>query len=201
MWCGVTGQPGGGVILPCCVCKGGAAKTPVYHNALAALQTQVSVDSLRSQASRHSRSRVAQSSDDPTAVCCLGTLPLLSLCCMQDVLGHHNARVFVSHCGLHSVYEAAFHGVPVVGVPFMFEQAESGAKLAATGAAVMCEQAPAYRRGSTPTYTRKHVAELIRQVGCRAVEVLGCAAARSWCQRRRVDRRLCSGLAGRPTQR
>jgi hypothetical protein len=42
--------------------------------------------------------------------------------CMQDVLGHFNARVFVSHCGLHSVYEAGFHGVPVVGVPFMFEQ-------------------------------------------------------------------------------
>lgn len=40
----------------------------------------------------------------------------------NDVLGHPNARVFVSHCGLHSVYEAAYHGVPVVGVPFMFEQ-------------------------------------------------------------------------------
>lgn len=40
----------------------------------------------------------------------------------NDVLGHSNARVFVSHCGLHSVYEAAHHGVPVVGVPFMFEQ-------------------------------------------------------------------------------
>lgn len=125
MWCGVTGQPGGGVILPCWVCKGGGAKTPVYHNDLAALQTQASVDSLRSQASRHSRLRVAQTSIGPTAVCCLGTLPLLSLCCMQDVLGHPNARVFVSHCGLHSVYEAAFHGVPVVGVPFMFEQVRS----------------------------------------------------------------------------
>ncbi len=40
----------------------------------------------------------------------------------NDVLGHPNARVFVSHCGMHSVYEAAFHAVPVVGVPFMFEQ-------------------------------------------------------------------------------
>jgi UDP:flavonoid glycosyltransferase YjiC (YdhE family) len=40
----------------------------------------------------------------------------------NDVLGHPNTRLFVSHCGLHSVYEAAFHAVPVVGVPFMFEQ-------------------------------------------------------------------------------
>jgi hypothetical protein len=28
----------------------------------------------------------------------------------------------MSHCGIHSVYEAAYHGVPLVGVPFMFEQ-------------------------------------------------------------------------------
>lgn len=84
----------------------------------------------------------------------------------NDVLGHTNARVFVSHCGLHSIYEAAYHGVPVVGVPFMFEQAESGSKLAAAGAAVMCREAPAYRSGRTSHvhYSREHVAGLIQQV-------------------------------------
>lgn len=41
---------------------------------------------------------------------------------LQDVLGHPNTRVLVSHCGYHSVYEAMFHAVPVVGVPFQFEQ-------------------------------------------------------------------------------
>lgn len=41
---------------------------------------------------------------------------------MQDVLGHPNTRVMVSHCGYHSVYEAMYHAVPVVGVPFQFEQ-------------------------------------------------------------------------------
>lgn len=45
-------------------------------------------------------------------------------------------------------------------------QAESGAKLAATGAAVMCTQAPAYRSAAAARvhYTREHVADLIRQV-------------------------------------
>ena len=38
------------------------------------------------------------------------------------MLGHQNTKAFVSHCAIHSVYEAMFHGVPVVGVPFMFEQ-------------------------------------------------------------------------------
>lgn len=40
----------------------------------------------------------------------------------NDVLGHPHTRVFVSHCGVHSIYEAAFHGVPVIAVPFQFEQ-------------------------------------------------------------------------------
>lgn len=44
----------------------------------------------------------------------------------QDVLGHPNTHVFMSHCGVHSVYEAAFHGVPVVAVPFQFEQVGGG---------------------------------------------------------------------------
>jgi glucuronosyltransferase len=38
------------------------------------------------------------------------------------VLGQPARVLLVSHCGLHSIYEAAFHGVPVVGLPFMFEQ-------------------------------------------------------------------------------
>jgi hypothetical protein len=38
------------------------------------------------------------------------------------VLGHPNTRLFVSHCGWHSVNEAAYHGVPVVAIPFQFEQ-------------------------------------------------------------------------------
>lgn len=46
-------------------------------------------------------------------------------------------------------------------------QAESGSKLAAMGAAVMCRQAPAYRSGAAlhVHYTREHVAELIQKVG------------------------------------
>jgi hypothetical protein len=42
-------------------------------------------------------------------------------CSLQDVLGHRNTRAFVSHSGLHSVYEAAFHGVPLVSIGFHFE--------------------------------------------------------------------------------
>lgn len=50
----------------------------------------------------------------------------------QDVLGHPNTRAFVTHCGLHSVHEGMYHGVPLVGVPFMFEQVSSAACSAET---------------------------------------------------------------------
>ncbi|KAF6256126.1 hypothetical protein COO60DRAFT_143999 [Scenedesmus sp. NREL 46B-D3] len=87
----------------------------------------------------------------------------------NDVLGHPATLLLVSHCGLHSVYEAAFHGVPVVGAPFMFEQAENCAKLAARGAAVMLQQAPAFRRYSesgvsSSSYTSQRVTQAIARV-------------------------------------
>lgn len=54
---------------------------------------------------------------------CMGAnlvLPCPSLR-MQDVLGHPATIAVVSHSGVHSLYEAAYHGVPMVSVPFMFE--------------------------------------------------------------------------------
>ncbi|WIA34746.1 hypothetical protein OEZ86_013054 [Tetradesmus obliquus] len=87
----------------------------------------------------------------------------------NDVLGHPATRLLVSHCGLHSIYEAAFHGVPVVGLPFMFEQADNCMKLAARGAAVLSQQAPAFRcyndsGASSSSYSSQHLVQLIKQV-------------------------------------
>lgn len=56
---------------------------------------------------------------------------------MQDVLGHPNTRAFVSHCGVHSVNEAAFHGVPVVAVPLQFEQVRQYQTHASCGAVLV----------------------------------------------------------------
>ncbi|CAG0884011.1 unnamed protein product [Cyprideis torosa] len=40
----------------------------------------------------------------------------------QDVLGHRNIKVFVTHGGLMSMQEATYHAVPMLGIPIGAEQ-------------------------------------------------------------------------------
>ncbi|XP_042231682.1 UDP-glucosyltransferase 2-like [Homarus americanus] len=51
----------------------------------------------------------------------------------QDILGHKNLRLFVTHCGIHSASEAVYHGVPVLGLPITFEQPRKCARIARRG--------------------------------------------------------------------
>jgi glucuronosyltransferase len=40
----------------------------------------------------------------------------------QDILGHPKAKVFMTHGGLLSTQEAAYHGVPLLGIPIFADQ-------------------------------------------------------------------------------
>jgi len=50
------------------------------------------------------------------------------------VLGSGRIAAFVSHCGLNSVHEAMYFGVPIIGIPFLGDQLVSARLLAEVGA-------------------------------------------------------------------
>jgi hypothetical protein len=86
----------------------------------------------------------------------------------NDALGHPSCRAFVTHAGIHSVYEAAFHGVPVVAVPFMDEQLANAMALVGKGMAAVAVEAVGLRKkgnaGFGRQYSRHYMAALIKQV-------------------------------------
>uniref|UniRef100_A0A8C8E3V4 Si:ch73-334d15.1 n=1 Tax=Oryzias sinensis TaxID=183150 RepID=A0A8C8E3V4_9TELE len=53
----------------------------------------------------------------------------------NDLLGHPKVKAFVAHCGTNGIYESIYHGVPIVGIPLLFDQFENVLRLEARGAA------------------------------------------------------------------
>lgn len=48
-------------------------------------------------------------------------------------------RAFVTHGGTNGLYEAVFHGVPLVGVPLFGDQPDNLARLSHRGAAIILD--------------------------------------------------------------
>ncbi|KAF3697589.1 UDP-glucuronosyltransferase 2B20 [Channa argus] len=57
----------------------------------------------------------------------------------NDLLGHPKTRAFVAHGGTNGVYEAIYHGVPVLGLPLLFDQFDNLLRLKMRGAARVVE--------------------------------------------------------------
>ena len=50
--------------------------------------------------------------------------------------GHPKTRAFVTHGGTNGIYEAIYHGVPMVGIPMFADQPDNMVHMKAKGAAV-----------------------------------------------------------------
>ena len=51
----------------------------------------------------------------------------------RAVVAHPNVRVFVSHCGINSVYESMAAGTPVVGIPMLSDQRDMAVRVSDAG--------------------------------------------------------------------
>lgn len=59
----------------------------------------------------------------------------------NDLLGHPKTRAFVSHGGTNGMYEAIYHGVPVLALPLLFDQFDNVLRLQVRGAAQVLQVA------------------------------------------------------------
>ncbi|XP_052054655.1 UDP-glucuronosyltransferase 2B1-like [Apodemus sylvaticus] len=54
----------------------------------------------------------------------------------NDLLGHPKAKAFIAHGGTNGIYEAIYHGIPIVGIPLFADQPENINHMVAKGAAI-----------------------------------------------------------------
>ncbi|XP_050005661.1 UDP-glucuronosyltransferase 2B31-like isoform X1 [Alexandromys fortis] len=54
----------------------------------------------------------------------------------NDLLGHPKTRAFITHGGTNGIYEAIYHGIPVVGIPLFGDQFDNVVHMKTKGAGV-----------------------------------------------------------------
>ncbi|KAF5909480.1 UDP-glucuronosyltransferase 2A1-like, partial [Clarias magur] len=57
----------------------------------------------------------------------------------NDLLGHPKTKAFITHGGTNGIYEAIYHGVPVVGLPLFADQPDNLNHIKTKGAAIMLD--------------------------------------------------------------
>ncbi|XP_062845166.1 UDP-glucuronosyltransferase 2C1-like isoform X9 [Trichomycterus rosablanca] len=57
----------------------------------------------------------------------------------NDLLGHPKTKAFITHGGTNGIYEAIYHGVPLVGLPLFADQPDNLMHMKTKGAAVILD--------------------------------------------------------------
>ena len=69
--------------------------------------------------------------------------------------GHPQIKAFVYHCGMNGVWEAVYHGVPMVAVPLFGDQYDNAQRIVSRGMGVKVD---------ISTLTSDELADAIRTV-------------------------------------
>ncbi|KAL0155009.1 hypothetical protein M9458_049272, partial [Cirrhinus mrigala] len=57
----------------------------------------------------------------------------------NDLLGHPQTKVFITHGGTNGIQEAIYHGVPIVGLPIVFDQPDNLSRMKVRGTAKLVD--------------------------------------------------------------
>ena len=60
----------------------------------------------------------------------------------QSLLKHPALAIAVLHCGMNGLQETLFHGIPVICLPYAFDQFELATRLSAFGAGIRLSMGP-----------------------------------------------------------
>ncbi|XP_033875312.3 UDP-glucuronosyltransferase 2A2-like isoform X4 [Acipenser ruthenus] len=55
----------------------------------------------------------------------------------NDLLGHPKTKAFITHGGTNGIYEAIYHGIPMIGIPLFADQPDNMVHMEVKGAAVV----------------------------------------------------------------
>ncbi|KAK1174543.1 UDP-glucuronosyltransferase 2A1-like isoform X4 [Acipenser oxyrinchus oxyrinchus] len=55
----------------------------------------------------------------------------------NDLLGHPKTKAFITHGGTNGIYEAIYHGIPMIGIPLFGDQPDNMVHMEVKGAAVV----------------------------------------------------------------
>ena len=62
-----------------------------------------------------------------------GNIMLMSWIPQNDLLGHPNTKIFITHCGYNAQYEALYNAIPILALPLFTDQPQNAVTMQAKG--------------------------------------------------------------------
>ncbi|XP_020903637.1 2-hydroxyacylsphingosine 1-beta-galactosyltransferase [Exaiptasia diaphana] len=87
----------------------------------------------------HLKQKVLWKLKDMPTISVAKNIKVLQWIPQNDVLGHVNTKLFITHLGHNGMFEAAYHGIPMVGTPLLWDQFDNGAMMEAAGLGIVVE--------------------------------------------------------------